>query len=241
MTVRQFLDTINTLLGGGSAAYTIAQMDPVATAVNVSFFAGAPSTFAQTQLSNGACPVWHNGDLVTYNQAAWGAGGVADATLLGNYFNVYAGTGGQFALGSTSGFTATWTDPTVLASYMPASGPASALDANLIDPTITSAGVFGGNVAALKLNVDFSDAGVLVGNVSLKFGDATLCNFSTLPALNGLSVRQFLGTVNTLLGGGSAAYSIAQLDPVTAELNAAFFAGTPDTFAQQQLVNGACP
>jgi hypothetical protein len=67
-----------------------------------------------------------------------------------------------------------------------------------------------------------------------------LCNFSTLPALNGLSVRQFLGTVNTLLGGGSAAYSIAQFDPVITEVNVSFYAGTPSTFAQQHLVNGAC-
>jgi len=43
-------------------------------------------------------------------------------------------------------------------------------------------------------------ADVLAGNVGLKFGDLTICNLSTLPALNGLGVRQYLDTVNALVG-----------------------------------------
>jgi hypothetical protein len=59
--------------------------------------------------------------------------------------------------------------------------------------------------------------------------------------LNGTTVRQFLGTVNTLLSGGSAPYSVSDLDPISAQINAAFSGGTPSAFAQQYLVNGACP
>jgi hypothetical protein len=50
-----------------------------------------------------------------------------------------------------------------------------------------------------------------------------------------------LGTVNTLLGGGSGTYSIAQLDPITIDLNNAFSAGMVSSFAQAHLVNGTCP
>src|SRR5437870_2507561 len=35
--------------------------------------------------------------------------------------------------------------------------------------------------------------------IGLKFGDLTLCGFSNLPSLNGLTVRQFSTDVNTLL------------------------------------------
>jgi hypothetical protein len=63
--------------------------------------------------------------------------------------------------------------------------------------------VFGGNVLALQLDVDFSDAGVLGGTSGLAFGDLRMCNFTTLSALNGMTVRQYLALVNTLLGGGT--------------------------------------
>ena len=94
---------------------------------------------------------------------------------------------------------------------------------------------------SLQLNVDFSDAGFLVGTSNVRFGDLTLCNFTTLPALNGMTVRQFLATVNTLLGGGSGTYGIADLQIITSALNDSFHAGVPKAFAQQHLVNGPCP
>jgi hypothetical protein len=49
------------------------------------------------------------------------------------------------------------------------------LTGSLLNPTNSSSGAFGGDVAGLKLNVDFYDAGVLTGNLNLKFGDLTLC------------------------------------------------------------------
>lgn len=102
---------------------------------------------------------------------------------------------------------------------MPAGGPVGPLTSDVVNPGSTSSGAFGGEVLALKINVDFSDAGVTLGTSGTSFGDLTLCNFTTLPLLNGLTVRQFLDVVNTLLGGGSSIYSIADLSPVTADLN----------------------
>ena len=45
----------------------------------------------------------------------------------------------------------------------------------------------------------------------------------------------------TLLGGGTAAYTIGELAPIVIELNSAFNEGSPSTWAQDHLVNGACP
>jgi len=66
-----------------------------------------------------------------------------------------------------------------------------------------------------------------------------LCNVGTLP-LNGMTVHQFLAVVNTLLAGGSSPFSIADLGPITEQLNGAFDRGAPSPFAQDHLVNGAC-
>jgi len=126
-------------------------------------------------------------------------------------------------------------------NYLPQSGPPGPLNADLLNPTSSPSGAFGGDVVTLKLNVDFTDAGLMLGSSGLAFGDLTLCNFTTLPGLNGLAVRQVLPIVNTLLAGGSAGFTIAELAPVTAQLNTSFVSGFVSSFAQDHLVNGACP
>jgi hypothetical protein len=243
-TVRSFLSTVNTLLGGGTAAYTISQLYPVTSNLNTAFYDGTATTYAQQHLFNGACPVWKNGDLTTYDQSAWGdAGSVAAANLNSNYNTVYASTLGAVEVGipGTAGYSMRFFSATAVIDYLPAIGAAAALSADQDNPLISNSGQFGGDVLALRLNIDFSDAGDLAGAVNVKFGDLTLCGFADLTALNGTSVRSFLSTVNILLGGGSSTYAISQLDPITIDLNNAFSAGTVSSFAQAHLVNGACP
>jgi hypothetical protein len=93
----------------------------------------------------------------------------------------------------------------------------------------------------LKLNVDFSDASLLPASTGLRFGDLTICK-TGLTALNGASVRQFLAAANTVLGGGSSSYgAVSDLEPLAASLNSAFIDGTASSFAQTNLLNGACP
>jgi hypothetical protein len=241
-SVRQFLAAANQLLGGGTSTYgAISDLQPILSNLNGAFLDGTPSTFAQTSLVNGPSCGWKTGDFVTYSQTAWGNGGAANGTLLANYGTVYLSTGFNFVIGSSSGFTATWTDPTILSAYLPATGAASVLNASLLDASSSSSGVYGGDVAALKLNIDFNDAGFVKGNVNIKFGDLTLCGFTTLPALNGTSVRQFLATANTALGGASTGFAISDLDDVARQLDGAFFGGTASSYAQAHLVNGTCP
>jgi len=66
-------------------------------------------------------------------------------------------------------------------------------------------------------------------------------DFSGRPQPQRRTVRQFLAIVNTPLGGGSATYSIAQLNPVTDDLNRSFDDGAVSAFARDHLVNGGCP
>lgn len=109
-----------------------------------------------------------------------------------------------------------------------------------MDPSSTSSGAFGGEVAALEFNVDFADAGHTLGTSGLRFGDLRLCNLTTFPVLNGMSVRSFVAMANTGLGGGTTPLSVADLHTVSQDLNSSFGGGAVSLFAQQHLVNGSC-
>ena len=190
-----------------------------------------------------------SGQFVTYTQAAWGVGGVPAATslLTADYNSVYQGTGGDLIVGVTGTpgqfFLELQSSGAVL-GFIPTSGQASALTTNLLDPTTSQTGVFGGDVVALALDVDFSNAGLL-GTSSIPFGDLVLVNFGPASSpnsvnpfeeLNGLTVNQFLATANTCLGGGPCQLGIDNTDQITLDLGAAFFEGTPSTFAEDHLV-----
>ncbi|HEX6795358.1 MAG TPA: hypothetical protein VF304_16035, partial [Casimicrobiaceae bacterium] len=182
---------------------------------------------------------WQNGDLVTYQQTEWSAAN--SSILINHYGSVYAATAGGFEIGGFGGFTALWTNVSDLSSYLPASGTAAALTANVTNPASTSSGIFGGDVAAIKLNIDYADAGVLPSSSGLKFGDLTICGLTSDTDLNGNNVRNVLSMMNTALGGGSTMDGIADLEAIATNLNASFAGGTPSTFAQDHLVAGSCP
>jgi hypothetical protein len=186
---------------------------------------------------------WKDGDMITYGQTGWGdtpAPGNAAALLVANYNSVYASTFGVLMVGLPNpGFSMRFSSASAVLAYLPAVGTPAALTSNLVDPTSSSSGSFGGDVTALRLNIDFSDAGVLAGASGLPFGNLRLCGLTATPALNGLTVRQFSDVVNTLLGGGSGPYLIATVATVVGELNRAFGAGNVTAWAQDHVVNGA--
>jgi hypothetical protein len=163
--------------------------------------------------------------------------------LFADFDTVYASTGGVI-VGLPSGFTIAFTSAQNVLNYQPSVGPYAPLNASALNPITTASGAFGGEVLALEFNVDFSDAGLLPGTSGLRFGDLVLTGFSptTFPQLNGLTVRQFLGDVNTVLGGGSSIVSISDLgtlvdgEPLITDVNISFFSGVPTQFAQDHLV-----
>jgi hypothetical protein len=181
---------------------------------------------------------WRTGDLTTYAQGDWGGtvGVDAGATLLFDEFDTVYGPAGGVVVGSPSGFAMIFTDPQAVLTYMPSIGPDAPLNGSVLNPITTASGAFGGDVMGLKFNVDFSDAGFLPGTSDLRFGDLVLTDFSTFPQLDGLTVRQTLGDVNTLLSGGSSVISISDLGTLVADLNASFSNGFPSQFAQDHLL-----
>jgi hypothetical protein len=186
---------------------------------------------------------WRGGDLLTFDQFGWSALDYPASTWLqDNFYEVYQGQAEEMILGGEpSGNYLLFDNGEAVLQFLPQSGPPAPLDQSYFDDTTSSAGEFGGDIVALKLNIDFSDAGILLGNPKIAFGDLTLCSLGTLSALDGYTVRRFLGLANTLLAGGSGPYDIGTIDSLTQVLNDTFGNENASTFAQQNLVNGPCP
>ena len=188
------------------------------------------------------CP-WRDWEMFTGTQADWGDdpdGANLGSLLFAGYPSVYA-PWGVFVVGNLSYFAMFFGSAATLNTYLPATGPPAALDSDLGDPYSSASGEFGGDVSAIKLDVDFSDAGFLHGIQPVKFGDLRLCGLTTTPDFNNLTIRQALDALNLALSSAPTADSIADLDALTRQLEASFFYGFVSPFAKDHLVNGTCP
>jgi hypothetical protein len=179
-------------------------------------------------LNEQAPAVWNAGDLITFTQEVWGdAGQSGGALLMAQYNNVYAATSGVFEIGipGSAGYSMVFTGRTTLNQYLPDAGPIGPLTADLLDPPNSMSGEFGGEMVGLKLNIDFSDAGLLPGNIAIPFGDLVFDNYpAPLDGLNGMSVRQVFAVASSRLGGGPGAPSFTDenLQSIADDLNDAF-------------------
>jgi hypothetical protein len=190
---------------------------------------------------------WKEGDITTYGEVGWSVD--PGSLLSSNYDSIYAPHGGvEIGIPGEGGYSIRFTSAAHVIGYLPATGRNTPLDADVVDPTAslidpssTSSGAFGGIVLALRLNIDLSDGGALPSNAGLRFGDLTLCNYTTPPSLNGMTVRNISALANTLLGGGSNGYTIDDVAATTIQLNQAFLNGVPNPFAKDHVVNGPCP
>jgi hypothetical protein len=89
------------------------------------------------------------------------------------------------------------TSAAAVQAFLPQGGTEGVLDSSYVDPTVTSAGVFAGQVVALTLSVgfdqydpDFSTANMLLYDLMLTEGDCS-----------GMTVGQLLEYANQVLGG----------------------------------------
>jgi len=182
---------------------------------------------------------WHAGDIFTRTQFAWDT----TTSWFTAYDALYTSTFGTVEIGipGTAGYSLRFSSELAVTDYFIQNGTPAALNADLDDTGSSSSGQFGGEVLALRLNVDFSAAGQMGGTSGLKLGSLTLCNM-TDPSLNGKTVNGLLAIANTLLGGGSVgSYTISAIHDVVGELNFGFLDGTARAYAVAHVFNGACP
>jgi hypothetical protein len=73
--------------------------------------------------------------------------------------------------------------------------------------------------------------------LGIPIGDLVIHNYTALAQVNDLTVRQFLGQANVLLGGGAVGYSASEATLVAGEINYSFNEGQVSQFAQDHLAN----
>jgi hypothetical protein len=176
------------------------------------------------------------GEFTTYGPAEWVTNSTANNVLLSDFSSVYNAGGGDGTLVVGIGNSISFTGSDGLFNYLPGVGTAGALVTVYENPTTTSSGAYGGEVVALRLNVDFSAAGFLPGTSGVPFGNLYLTGFDpALAGLNGMTVSQFLTLNETLLGGGSGIYTIFDIDLLDDQLNTAFDPSSDLSFADAHL------
>lgn len=173
------------------------------------------------------------GEFKSFTQGGWGAtpnGNNPAALLAANFATVYP-NGVEVGIAGAAGYSMKFNSATAVGAYLPAGGTAKALTADLINPTTSSSGVFGGQVLALKLNVGFSAANVTASG----YGNLKVVGTGT--ALDGMTVAQILAQAEIAIGGGTAVVSISTLNEIATALNEAVDNGTVVTlWAQTHLV-----
>lgn len=154
----------------------------------------------------------------TFTQGGWGSksnstpGGIR-AAYFDLVFPTYAEIGGIK--------TAKFTDEEAVKEYLPAGGTSNKFTINYTDPENTSAGVLGGQVLALLLNVKYDEAGYLSSN-PLKLKDLVI----TSGTFGGMTVNDFLAIANTAIGGGTTGYTYSQINAAATAINENFDNGT---------------
>lgn len=164
---------------------------------------------------------WYNAsnncDLLgfkTFTQGGWGnpsnstPGGIRDA-----HFNTVFPSGLTIGTLKTAKFTAAIN----IKNFLPQGGTANKFTTNYVNPTNTSAGVLGGQVAALAMNVYYDFAGKL-GNNELKLKDLIVID----GPLQNKTVSEVLDLCNKALGGESTGFTFAELNDAATAINENF-------------------
>ena len=178
------------------------------------------------------------GDFCTYTQGGWGSrpSGKNPGSILANNFDDVYDEQGYVLVGytGTGGKNIRFTGAPFVDRYLPATSTPNKLTITFTNPTTTASGVFGGQVLALQLNVDFNDAGIIDG-ADGPIADLGLCNTGT--SLDGKTISEILAAANVALGGGSlpTGYTYSSLNDLVASLNEAFDNCNVSTWALEHL------
>jgi hypothetical protein len=176
------------------------------------------------------------GQYVTYTQQSYGATpapGNGAQFVTDHFLPVYGASGLEVGVPGNAGFSMSFTDAINIVAYLPATGSPGPLNSDHTNATSTAAGEFGGDVLALRLNVDFADAGLL-GSAPVHFGDLVLGGYG-IATLDGLTVRQFLADAELALGANTSVNFLAALATVSSDLNQTFALRVPSSYAELHL------
>jgi len=201
---------------------------------HVALFAGASLLSALVCPGAALADTFTPGAFVTYGAASWFSDSGAQSNLDNNFDTVYGPNDVLMVGSSAPGFAIFFTSPSGVSNYVPSAGPAGALTQTQANPSTssgdTTSGVFGGDVTALALDVDFSAAGFL-GTSSTPFGNLLLTGLTgSVAGLNGMSVSNLLALAEAELGGSSTLYDFTDLDLLVAYVGIAFEPDTPLSF-----------
>ena len=154
------------------------------------------------------------GDYCSFSQGGLGGRG-APFYLLASKFAELFPSGVEVGLAGGAGFSMKFTSALTVQEYLPAGGTPGVLTVDLLDPSSSSSGVFGGQALALKLNIALSDSGTTPPGL----GDLSYRNPGD--ALHGFTVRQILAAAETALGGGPlpAGHTYSSLSTLCDNLN----------------------
>ncbi|MCE5239353.1 hypothetical protein LLH23_12800 [bacterium] len=172
----------------------------------------------------GYIPPETTGGWETFTQGGWGAkpAGNNAGMLLHTYWAQVYGSAGLVVGG---GYTLTFTSAQAVTNFLPSGGTAAALKKSYVDPVgKTTAGVLAGQVVAMRLNVDFSGAGLTAtGLGSLKIQTGTYAGFT---------VAQLLSLGEAVLGGDTSGLlgSVADLSSACTAVNESFDNGADTGF-----------
>jgi hypothetical protein len=165
------------------------------------------------------------GQFRTQSQGGWGVNPMGEnpGTYLRDHFAGSFPSG--LTVGYSGGYTVSFTSAAAVTEFLPAGGTALALTSNSTNPLAKSIkNVLIGQVAALAINLafdynnpDFAPAEENLGNMLILTG-----------AFSGMSVNEFLGIANSVLGGYSNAYTADQVNTTASLINANFIDGTVD-------------
>jgi hypothetical protein len=140
-----------------------------------------------------------------------------------NYWDVVFGVGGSVMIGHPDGFTATWTSSQAVADFLPHGGTPGVLTQDYVDPLETSANVLASQILALRLNVEYSCAGIfsILGFPSAGdcYGNALVPESCANGLFNGMTVYEFLALADSTVAGLNTGFSPSDVNYTATCLN----------------------
>ena len=116
-----------------------------------------------------------------------------------------------------------FTSQSAIEVFLPAGGKPGVLNKSATNPTSSSANVFAGQVLALRLSVDFSNAGIITAGLSS-------LKIATGNPLAGSTVVQVLALANQVIAGNTSALpaglSVSSLNDLISRINQNYDNGT---------------